>query len=872
MASALKSQFGSSTSALDAPVSQPKGHGILHNLLEDAVTTAKGIPFGIEQTVEHPIKSVKLMGKSYADTYGHGWGNFLHSFHEHPLQPLLDAISVPLILAGGAGFAVKGASAAADIGRAAELGDAWAQGMDKVSALTKAGDYAGAEEARASLSRNPTLYKQAQRFKKGTLATTRFIDTPLDGVSLPYAYSSNLFRRAMTKGADMILEGVGNKYGIRPLSTEGKGARMLEKELSTRKAATASRAMGQARVLYGAKKAKLDPHEVAAALNEDFEHTFMQNAIKVDAKHAEKLAQNPLFKQEWEFVYADPTSESVDATVEHPYEGPVAPPGTKMLTTGSTPVKYGHDFKSEWTHKVKMGQDGYATNDHTLGGYEGQQMQDFIHTLGERIKTGNTVSKAHVDENGMVTIARKGAKTAYQDDIAGTAKLAEQIYKRPLKMWKFFILAGAPRYFVNNVIGNAGMYAAATNPVEFTRGILSAVKRMHGDAAARDMETQMTSTLEKLMNRHLPNEWISQNMGYLQHGAMGVEQTAGMGLRSPFSRQARSGLYEVTEKASYRGPQRASLTGAMVTDGDFRDLYRHYKGQGMKDSVAFQKAANEIVRNPIKQAALEKRVTDWAGQYYHLNPLEKMITAFVPFYNWDRHALRFGKESVLSRPVRTATLASLGGLGDKQASKELGKLPDFMKGAIPIGSHTGGIAGLLFGQRIAGRQKVILSAGYNPLAAAADDAHALAALIGARNPEEVAGQLNPVVSGAVAGITGQNMFSGARVPRGLHIGGKQIVGGILGTAAQQTFGELPQAKLLEAEFGKGAPTKTKQGDPTLYTHNVRQQLSSLFGLNERDYSPKAAAKLYRTEHGIKKGRRKSKKQATAFVSSLKSNL
>ena len=127
MASTLRSHLGSgsagggwSVAGTPAPGSSHH-HGILHNLLEDAINTAKGIPMGMVQTVEHPERSIKLMAKSYEDTYGHGFHHFWKSFEMHPLQPLLDAISIPLLAAGGAGAALKGADIAANLGRDAEI-------------------------------------------------------------------------------------------------------------------------------------------------------------------------------------------------------------------------------------------------------------------------------------------------------------------------------------------------------------------------------------------------------------------------------------------------------------------------------------------------------------------------------------------------------------------------------------------------------------------------------------------------------------------------------------------------------------------------------------------------------------------------------
>jgi xanthosine utilization system XapX-like protein len=639
----------------------------------------------------------------------------------------------------------------------------------------------------------------------------------LPGVSLPKAYSSNLFRRALTKGSESILEGIGNRAPGSYFSTEHLGERMLSKEMSKRAAATAAASKGQAAVLIGAKKAKLGPQETVDALGDRLEHSLTQNAIKVDVGRAEELANSQQFQHEFEFIYRS--------------EG-----------------------------------GGVAKGSQTLTSFDHDAMLNAIKTMAQRVKTGGQARRALV-EDGKVLVVRKGIGESMVRDMEGSAKLANLIYRAPLTAWKGFILGLSPRYFVNNVIGNAGMYAAATNPAEFSRGIIEATKAVRGIRAASKLEKGMETTVDSLMKKWMPDEWVNSRFGYLQHGALGVDQTAGVRLKGALKRAGHAKFYAITEQVAYRGPQRSSLMGALHTDGDFRNLYRTKVASGMERKRAYREAADSIISDPRKQAAFEKRVTDWAGQYYHLNSVEKKLTAFVPFYTWDRHALRFGKEQVLSRPVRSIVLAQLGAMGDKQANQEMGNVPDFMKGAIPVSGHGAGILGLLLGQNIRGRKKVLLTAGYNPLAAAADDADAIAALFG-QGPrgagEAIGGQLNPVISGAIAGITGQNLFSGAKAEtHGL---------GPIGGAYEETINQLPHTKLIKQLLGKKTPTTTSKGTPTLYEKGMRQTISSLLGLNERDFSPVAAKRLYDEQHGIKKGRRRKKKDAAGAASSLKSSI
>lgn len=816
-----------------APAVSPHGsshHNIIRNLVSDAVNTAKGLPFGLVQTAEHPIRSAKAMGEYYKSTYGQGWGHFYQEFHAHPLQPLLDAISVPLILAGGLGFAVKGASAAAELGHVAEAAD-----LARASRFMDEGNFA---EGYKAMYRHPKLAESADRFRAGTPGTTRQVQTPLQGLTLPKAYSANLFRRAMTKGVESIFEGVGNKLERRSgetsyFSTKNLGRRMLVKDQSKRTAATAGRIFGQARVLRASKKAGISPQEAIQALGDNFERMHIENAHWVP--YDEKLFENPAFRDKYEVIAKAKPMDVIDAASE---------------------------ANGDFGKFLKLHQgEGYGTSKVSLGGYDEAQVKEAIHTLASRVKTTQSKREAFIDHNGRVGIVRKGLGQQAAKDLEGSVDLAHAIYRAPLKVWKGMILGLAPRYFVNNVIGNAGMYAAATNPVEFTRGVLGAMKSVHGIRKTARAERQMGTELDGIMAKYLPEDWVLENMGFLQHGAIGIDQTIGVQGKGPIARARHGRLYSVTEKVAYRGPQRASLMGALTTDKDFRNFFRAYKKQGMTSEAAFQKAAKNIVLNPSKQAAFEKRVTDWAGQYYHLNGLEKTITALVPFYNWDRHALRFGKEQVLSRPVRSATLAQIGALGDKQAAQELGKVPDFLKGAIPVSGHDSGILGFIFGQHVAGRKKVLLTAGYNPLASAAEDANTIASLVGLGQGtpgESIGGQLNPLISGMIAGVTGQELFSGAKTPA--HHGGP------FGEALNESLVKLPQVNTIKALLGKAPSQTTKQGKPTLYQKGVRQDLSSILGLNERDFSVQTARAMYKEEHRppSRSTRKKAKKHVKAL--------
>src|SRR5437763_1809159 len=119
-------------SASAAP-SKPAGGvlGLVEHFGSDVKGAVEGIPTGIVQSVEHPIRAAENIGHSYAQMYSplfHGqFGKFAHNLYAHPLGPVLDALTIATLGAGGvaeAGRLLDGVGAISDTSRLAKLGDA----------------------------------------------------------------------------------------------------------------------------------------------------------------------------------------------------------------------------------------------------------------------------------------------------------------------------------------------------------------------------------------------------------------------------------------------------------------------------------------------------------------------------------------------------------------------------------------------------------------------------------------------------------------------------------------------------------------------------------------------------------------------------
>lgn len=936
MAGLFGSSGGSSSGSL-FPSSSPGGggggHGLIHNLVSDAVTTAKGIVPGMIQFAQHPVTSAELAWAQtkamYAPLFHGQFGKFYENFHSHPLQPLLDAVSIPAMAFGGLGAGIKGASALADMGRVAEL--------------ASAGRLAEGAAMTADLSRAPRLFQAAEHFRPATDFTTRKLPTSIPGVYETQAYSTNLWRRALTRGGNAIFEGLANKgapiirgakydaegnlvkhAGAFDYTAVGRGDRELAKTLSRRKAGTIKAIKSQAHAIHAAAKAGGSPEEIAHLLTQHFDESFLREAIMVNGHEAAQLGKPGGALAHFRYIEYDHKAmrdagkaEAVRsrkvvrldqqrmATAELAHAVPsirdelaraneklaqmhakghhVTPikglDQAKMTQRQLTKLEFNavseqQDLVKRLTKRLEKAEAAKAKHDSaleqlaahrgaseaaqgvehfrvpktknvTLEGFDPHHIQDFVKGLGQRFRLTEDPTRALRTNDGRVFMVRKELPAVMSNEIENTHRLLTLMHNAPLKAWKYMILAQAPRYFFNNVVGNTGMLAAATNPVALTRGVLDAIRSVKGDRAAVRAAREMEGEVNAQITRWMPNDFVDQHFGYLTHSVIGTDNALG------FDRTAstrikgglRSGLHGVTEKVAYRATQRVGLMAAMREIKAVRDMEQVFRMRGLSGPDAFQAAARKALMDPKVRAAVEKRVTDWAGQYYHLNSLERKLTALVPFYNWDRHALRFGKEQVLSRPGSSALLAMVGQQGADSTRQQLGPLPDYMEGAVPIPGHLGGVLGFIFGGTSAGRKKVVLTGGLNPLGAAAEDANAALHLVGLGTgaaSDSLGNQLSPIATGAISAITGSNPVTGQAV---------KDRGGLAGTVLSETFGGLPQVDIVKNLIHGNPSTVTSQGKPRLYTHDTHQLLASLFGLNVRDFSPEAAAIVVKQQEG-----------------------
>lgn len=170
--------------------------GPVGNLLGDVADAIHGIPSGVEMLVTHPIGAVKGIAHSYAQTYGPLFRgdikSFLQNVEQHPLGPLLDALTIVTLGGGGITAGAKAADALAEAGIVAREG-ALASKLSKLaepatlelrSPAAIAGE-TGAGKIEKLTSRNPVI-RARQTAIHGALNRLDY-NTPVVGELARYA-------------------------------------------------------------------------------------------------------------------------------------------------------------------------------------------------------------------------------------------------------------------------------------------------------------------------------------------------------------------------------------------------------------------------------------------------------------------------------------------------------------------------------------------------------------------------------------------------------------------------------------------------------------------------------------------------------------
>jgi hypothetical protein len=816
----MGSAFGSSTTSWGTSYTMPKastplasykkphkpsgifGHleDIAGNLLGDVKDAAVGIPMGLVQLAEHPVRSIEAMGKAEWTTYSplfHGKvGEFLHGFEEHPLQPILDIATI--VTLGGAAAGTLSASTARGLAAAGRVG-----------AAEKFAGFAGKTLKEGKVvPRDPINVILSSKLTKGA--------TGIPDVRVAYRHvSGNPVTRARQNAFAKLADIVAEKA---PGSSAAINAGHLELE-------GAARWMGE-----GARYKKALGHNEAdrRMATHHLQMSILKDAVKLKGLTGVQI---------WEKL------EPHFGGMMDRHEMGISPSQLRKKSDGSGGLAYGYQFRKDPLKGAKK--DPYIPKDNSP-----EEIAKAIDRW-KKDEFTNDIAEAKVNADGTYAVARSAEEMA--KEASNSYRAIHAIHSKPMMVWKWLVLAASPRFFINNVVGNTLMYVMATNPKASIEGIVHTIVQGKRSAAAqRAALTPLDRMLVKAQGDAIKQGWEHQTSGMAGHE---MDELVGDSLekrakavrkltttRGRTTAALRGGLYPITHKVSDSWVRRATINYAAKRTSAYQLEFQQLRANGVGYFDAHEAALHKVIDDPGAHHYVTNAVNNVLGDYNYLSRTERAVKNVVPFYTWDRAIMRHTKEMALNRPYEAAMMAGIGTQGVKETQKALGQVPEFLKGAIPVGSHTDGILGFILGVGVGGRTRILTTQGLNPYSTVPDVMSAIGALGGVGKlsaGETVGSQISPFLAGGIEAITGTSLLSGAPIDK--------APGGVVGSIGTHVVTSLPQYRLLDSAL-KGAQPGDDPNKPKLFTSDFRQQLTGYLGLPQKDLSKKSMASIYAREH------------------------
>jgi hypothetical protein len=747
---------------------------IAGNLLKDIRDSAVGLPQGLVHLAEHPIGSAELIGKTTWKDWSplfHGHpGEWAKQFAAHPLAPILD---VAAFVTGGASLAARGGHAAGELGllskesRLAQLGGT--HSLDEVT-----GKVTSSLTHEIKVPGSDPAYRQ---FSANPVVRARQQAMVHLGEHLSVAAPKwfGTTEKTALDGTTAL-----HKGHVADLSQLGYANRYFARQESYRAGATKAAVGAQvAAFVKGGKDITQQPEKMFQLIDDHGRAQLIAHAHKLSFGDAHKLRSGLVFIKDDKFrngLHDKPHVSNLEA------------------------------FKNAMGGRADTGRGGFADR----------------HTTSD-------IKHAVIDEHGKYLVVYKRGVAAYGKEGANSVTFLTKLYRYPTQAWKYMVLATRPAYFVNNAVGNTFMAMAHLGPVGFSRGLADAYRQVHGErATAKSIESASGQAMHHLAGDWQQRKFLAVHQGFGQEAIHELKlhskiREAGHDKVATVVKHAEHGLYPVTHQVSDLFLRRTMLNELARRDPLVK--------AEMKKGSSFNRAADKVSDDPGVRDRWAEQVNHALGDYHHLNPLERHIKDFVPFYTWDRAIARHGVNMALEQPAKVAAAAQVGQMGSHDTTNALGgAIPGFLKGIIPLGKPGAD-----------GRMAGLSTAGLNPYATLPDAVDTVGSLVGIGSQgagSTFAGQLNPLITGAIEATTGQSLLSGAKLP---HHGG-----GILGSIIADVVGSLPQVKLATTLIhGESQPKPNKRTGvvtPFLYKKDLITQLESLFGVPIKKVSTEAAAK------------------------------
>lgn len=458
---------------------------------------------------------------------------------------------------------------------------------------------------------------------------------------------------------------------------------------------------------------------------------------------------------------------------------------------------------------------------------------------------GHDLSKALRDEQGNFHVVPLHDAYNLSYEGAHSLRFLHKLIHTPSVLWKQAVLLYTPRIVTNNGVGNWFLYAVRNPSRNSIRAMYDTLRSRYGS------EIDAVFPHDHWLYRWFGDEMLADTFATgadIGLGPGGVNAAEGRLVRGAqrTAQAARGGFYGIQYQLAEKPVRAASIRKALYDMPEIRDEMLRLKRKGVPGPKALDQAIENVMskRPDLREAAaLESRRV--AGDYISLNEGEKFARDIIPFYLWQRHILKTTGNMFLDQPGTLAVGSRLSDFGIDELRKELGDLPDFLRGVVPL-------TALGIGDK-PGRANVLLTSSLNPFATVGDMADGVNAWVtgrGQRGSSLIGLGVSPFLTGPIESATQVSLLTGAPSPRS---------GGIAGDTLARIIAGLPYVKTAQSVVGEKTKI-TPSGNEYLYARDAVAPASWLTGFTVKDMSLATAAAIAAKERGETVTRRRHRRK------------
>lgn len=430
------------------------------------------------------------------------------------------------------------------------------------------------------------------------------------------------------------------------------------------------------------------------------------------------------------------------------------------------------------------------------------------------------------DGQPYVRLAHTGAMRRAMEDGAKSSHFLAKLWHYPTAIWKYSMVGASPRTVIDNGVGNWVMYALRQGGAHSLHGFVDAVRYTRGERKALQMLKE-TGKFPAEHGSHFLNRFFKHELGNT-FGTATLGDQAG----NVLSKMYRYSVYPLVHKYADVPVRASSISAYLRGDAAVKSL--------MDKGMSFEEAATRALKadKGLRERAVNHARTV-AGNYTSLSKTEQHIRQVVPFYLWDKHIAMHTANMLRDRPGVVAAGTAVGEQGANAQRNQLGDIPEFMLGQIPIHFNVGG-----------GRTALLDTTGLNPYSTIPDIAGLAQALSTGHTEDKPGDTILSTVNPLIKGLVEQTMGSSATgAPAHSH-------GGVIPSALTDIFNSMRPVQLVRSAVGMNPPSTSASGTPRLYKSDINTILSTLAGFPVRQADINHAIAL---EQQIKNHGKKPKK-------------